>query len=107
MNPAYEAIYQKIYTKLTPTSQTELAGKREKFETLISEIQGRNPESVDLMKLLAAYSQTRFEGMSDKLISEIKQAAEQSSKQSAGKRKKTYKRSSTKKSKSRRNKTRK
>jgi hypothetical protein len=99
--------YDVIYKKLTPTSQVELDEKRGKFETLISEIQGRNPGSVDLMRLLAAYSQTRFEGMSDNLISDIKKAAEKSYNQSAGKRKKTYKRSSTKKSKSRRNKTRK
>ena len=99
MTSAYDVIYQ----KLTPDGKAELAKNRTNFEALISEIQRRNPESVDLMKLLAAYSQTRFEGMSEKLISQ----AAKSYQQSAGKRKKTYKRSSTKKSKSRRNKTRK
>lgn len=102
--------YDVIYKKLTPTSQVELDEKRGKFETLISEIQGRNPGSVvdisELMKLLAAYSQTEFMDMSPALITEIKQAAK-SYQKGAGKRKKTYKRSSTKKSKSRRNKTRK
>lgn len=102
--------YDVIYKKLTPTSQVELDEKRGKFETLISEIQKRNSHRVlhisELMKTLVAYSQTEFTDMSAELITEIKQAAN-SYKQSAGKRKKTYKRSSTKKSKSRRNKTRK
>jgi hypothetical protein len=106
MSNAYDAIYQ----KLKPTSQAELAGKKTEFDTLISLIQSRNPGSIDnireLMKLLASFSQTEFKGMSEGLITDIKKAAE-SYQQSAGKRKKTYKRSSTKKSKSRRNKTRK
>ena len=102
MTSAYDVIYQ----KLTPTRQAELAKNRKNFETLISEIQGRNPDSVDLMRLLASYSQTEFKDMSSELITDIKQAAK-SYQQSGGKRKKTYKRSSTKKSKSRRNKTRK
>ena len=107
-------VFDTIYDTLTPASQIELAAKKEQFETLISLIRVRNhlkvvdvADNKKLMNILASFSQTEFKEMSPDLISEIKQAAANSYQQAAGKRKKTYKRSSTKKSKSRRNKMRK
>lgn len=108
-------VFDTIYDTLTPASQIELAAKKQQFETLISFIRDRNHLKVvdvndnkKLMNILASFSQTEFKEMSPELITEIKQAAVANSyQQAAGKRKKTYKRSSTKKSKSKRNKMRK
>lgn len=104
-------VFDTIYDNLTPAIQMEFTTKRHQFETLISFIRERNHLEVNdnkkLMKLLATFSQSEFKDMSPDLITEIKQAAANSYQQAAGKRKKTYKRSSTKKSKSRRNKMRK